>query len=87
MEVKLELPAYTTATATRDLSPACDIQHSLQQRQILNHLAGPEIKPESSRILVGFVTAEPWREFPDFIFYVAKFILNLFQCIKNFDLV
>ena len=28
----------------------------------LTHWARPEIKPASSRILVGFVTAEPWWE-------------------------
>ena len=29
-------PAYTTATATRDLSRLCDLHHSSQQCQILN---------------------------------------------------
>ena len=34
VESELQLPAYTTATATQDLSRACNIPHSSQQRQI-----------------------------------------------------
>ena len=37
---ELQLPAYTTATATRDLSRVCDLHHSSWQRQILNPLSG-----------------------------------------------
>ena len=39
--VKLELQplAYTTVTATRDLSYVCNLQHSSGQRQILNPLS------------------------------------------------
>ena len=33
---ELQLPAYTTATATLDLSSVCDLHHSLQQHWILN---------------------------------------------------
>ena len=39
VELKLQLPAYTTATAMRDLSHICDLHHSSQQRQILNPLS------------------------------------------------
>ena len=35
----LQLPAYTTATATRDPSLACDLHHSSQQRQIPDPLS------------------------------------------------
>ena len=35
-ESELPLPAYTTATATPDLSRDCDRPYSLQQHQILN---------------------------------------------------
>ena len=35
---ELELPAYTTATATWDLSQVCHLHHSSQQCQILNPL-------------------------------------------------
>ena len=39
VESKLELLAYTTATATQDLSHICDLHHSSQQRRILNPLS------------------------------------------------
>ena len=39
VESELKLPAYTTATATQDLSCACDLHHSSQHRQILNPLS------------------------------------------------
>ena len=35
---ELQLPAYTTATATWDRSHVCDLYHSQQQCQILNQL-------------------------------------------------
>ena len=35
---ELQLPAYTTATATPDLSHLFDLRHSLQQHRILNPL-------------------------------------------------
>ena len=38
LKLELQLPAYATATATRDLSHVCDLQHSSWQRQILNPL-------------------------------------------------
>ena len=34
--LELQLPAYATATATRDRSHICDLYHSLRQCQILN---------------------------------------------------
>ena len=39
VESELQLPAYTTATATRDPSHVCDLHHSSRQRQILNLLS------------------------------------------------
>ena len=36
---ELLLPAYTTATATQDLSCICDLHHSSWQCQILNSLS------------------------------------------------
>ena len=40
LEVKseLQLPAYITATATRDPSHICDLHHSSEQDRILNPL-------------------------------------------------
>ena len=33
---ELQLPAYTTATVTPDLSPICNLHYILWQHQILN---------------------------------------------------
>ena len=39
VQSELEPPAYTTATATPDLSRFCDLHHSSRQRWILNPLS------------------------------------------------
>ena len=39
VELELQLPAYTTATATPDPSHVWDLHHSSQQHQILNPLS------------------------------------------------
>ena len=39
VQSELQLPAYTTATATRDLSHICDLRHSSRQCWILNPLS------------------------------------------------
>ena len=40
VELELQLPAYTTATATLwDLSHVCNLHHCSRQRQILNLLS------------------------------------------------
>ena len=36
VNLELQLPAYTTATATGDASRVCDLDHSSQQHRILN---------------------------------------------------
>ena len=38
VELELQMPAYTTATATRDLSLICNLHHSSRQCRILNPL-------------------------------------------------
>ena len=38
VNLELQLPAYTTATATQDLSCICDLHHSSWQHRILNPL-------------------------------------------------
>ena len=38
VQSELQLPAYTTATATLDLSHICDLSHSSWQQQVLNTL-------------------------------------------------
>ena len=40
VNLELQLPAYTTATATQVLSHICELHHSLWQRWILNPLSG-----------------------------------------------
>ena len=45
---ELQLPAYTTATAMWDPGYICDLHHSSQQCQILNHWMWPGIEPMSS---------------------------------------
>ena len=40
VELKLQLPTYTTATATQALSRACDLHHSSRKHRILNLLSG-----------------------------------------------
>ena len=51
---KLQLPAYTTATATQDPSHVCDLHHSSRQRQILNPLSEGRgqtlIRTDTSRV-------------------------------------
>ena len=39
VELELQLPTYTTATATWNLSCVCDLHHSSWQPQILNPLS------------------------------------------------
>ena len=40
VQLELQLPAYTTATATPDLSRVFDLHHSSWQHWILNPLSG-----------------------------------------------
>ena len=76
VELELLLLAYTTATATSDLSCICNLHHSSWQHQILNPLSGAK---DPTRILMDtswFVTAEPRRELQEFIFtYYISFVL------------
>ena len=44
---------------------AAGLHHSRSNTRSLTHWAGPEIKPASSWILVGFVSPEPRQELPD----------------------
>ena len=39
VKLELQLPAYTTATATSDLSLVCNLPHSSQQHRILSPLS------------------------------------------------
>ena len=59
---ELQLAAYTTATATPDLSLACALDQSSQQCRILTPRVRPGIKPTALCAPVGIVTAEPQGE-------------------------
>ena len=67
VELELQLPAYTTATAMPDPSRVCDLYHSSWQRRILNTLR-PEVTPETSWFLVGFRNSRIFF----FFFFTAK---------------
>ena len=62
VESEVQLLAYTTATATPDLSLVCDLYHSSWQCQILNPLSEARgrtcILMDTSQV----VTSEPWWE-------------------------
>ena len=73
---ELQLPAYTTATATQDLSGICDLHHhSSGDAWSPTHRAMPGIEPKSSWILVGFISAMPLRELLiDYLVYTSKYL-------------
>ena len=68
VKLELQLLAYATATAMRDLSHICDPHHSSQQHWIPDPLSGPGIKPTSSWILVRFISTAPQKEFRLWLF-------------------
>ena len=60
-----QLPAYTRATAARDLSRVCDLHHRSWQRRILNPLSKARDRTHilmDASSLVGSLTIEPRRE-------------------------
>ena len=59
VESELQLPAYTTATATWDPSCVFHPHHSSQQRRLLNPLIEARDRTETSWFLVEFVSAVP----------------------------
>ena len=66
VELELQLPAYTIATATRDLSWSSTYTTAQGNAGSLIHWARPGIEPASSWMLVRFVFAEPQRELPHY---------------------
>ena len=50
VELELQLPAYTTATAMPDPSRVCDLHHSSRQRRILNPLS--EARDQTCNVMV-----------------------------------
>ena len=65
VESELQLPGYTTAMTTQELSHICNLHHSLQPHQILNPLSKArdqtQILMDTSPVLDP---TEPQREFP-----------------------
>ena len=64
VKLELQLPTYTTVTATQDPSRICNLHHSSRQCWILNRWARPGIEPASSWILVRLVTAKSQEKLP-----------------------
>ena len=64
VKLKLQLTAYTTAMGTLD--PSLSVTYTTAHSNVasLTHWMGPRIKPASSWILAGFITAEPQWELP-----------------------
>ena len=63
-ESELQLPAYTTVTATADLSRICDLHHSSRQRQVFSPRS--EAKDQSCVLMDNrFISTEPRRELLD----------------------
>ena len=88
-ELELQLLAYTTATAMRDLSHICDLHHSSQQAvrghwaSHLTHWARPGVEPTTSQTLVGFISAEPqWELHQLFCFIVILLKSYPFKCYR-----
>ena len=62
VKLEVQLSAYTTATATQDLSHFCDLYHSSQQRRILNTLSEARdwthVLMDTSRVHYSWATIE-----------------------------
>ena len=73
VESELQLPAYTTAPATRDLIPVFDLHHSSWQHWILDPLSEARDQPTTSWLLVGFISTEPYgNSSPGFLDVVGQ---------------
>ena len=79
IELELQLPAYTTGTAARDLSQFCNLHHSSQQCRILSLL----IKDRNwtlatSWLLIGFINHWATMGTPH-----SDFLLSLYKNTKS----
>ena len=62
VELELQLPAYTTATAVQDLSRVCDLYHSSRQCQIPDPLSEARDRTYILMHIIGLVSASPqWK--------------------------
>ena len=64
IELELQLPAYTTATATWFLSHVCNLPTAHGHGRALTHWERPGIKPASLWILVRFISTAPQWKLP-----------------------
>ena len=76
VQSELQLPAYTTATATQDLSHVCELHHSSWQCQMPNSLS--EARDRTHILLdpswIHFDT--PPRELPPFLIFSALCVVH-----------
>ena len=82
VELELQLPIYTTATAMPDLRHVVTYTIADGNTRSLTHWARPGIEPVSSWILVRFVFAEPQQEL--LVFFLLKKITPYFKKIEHF---
>ena len=80
---ELQLLAYTTATATQELSHVCDLHHS--STGSLTQWVKPGIELTSSWMQVGFITAEPQGKLPKMLVIFMTVIVTLTLLIWEFS--
>ena len=87
VELELQLPAYTTASAMRGVSCVYDLHHSSKQWQMgLTHWERPGFEPTSSWILVGFVNLWATKGTPLIVLLIHTYLVTndaefLFMCL------
>ena len=80
VDMELQLPAYTTATAMPDSNTTTQ-----SNARSLTHWARPGIEPTTSWLLVGFVYAAPQQEFQSFCFVDSILSYFALLCFKPGD--
>ena len=75
VELELQLPTYTSATAIGDPSLVCNLHHSSWQCRILNPLSEARNRTHFLTVPVGFVTTEPHCE----LLLLTPFVLLIFK--------
>ena len=85
VKLELQLPPDTTATATPDPSPTCNLHHSSQQWWIFNSMSGARDRTCVLMELARFISTEPQWELPIqlflslFFFFFFSFVFCLFR--------
>ena len=83
VDLELQLPGYTTATATLDLSHICKLHHGSWQYQIPDTLSEARNGSPILWILIRLLWPEPQRELQEYIFkgriYKAVVAILTFQ--------